>query len=217
MTLDSAVLYSVTTTALSKSSGLCALAGQIATVSASRRVIAVVDATMREQRTMQGRVAGMGPTSDVYSRANLLTLAARENAQRFSGLLTMLGVENALLDPLTHAPITRGNPLEAEPRLLHAKRFETASIDADVLVIAGGVGRTPDGHLTSLGTGGATLSGLFIAQRLGLGAQLIVGEAGLTEDLPKRARLFARKHGVDFGLVADINDAERQAAEAVSA
>jgi hypothetical protein len=72
-----------------------------------------------------------------------------------------------------------------------------------VLVIAGGVGRTPEGETTSLGTGGAELSGLFIAQRLGiprsgLGRGRSTRQIDAGFELPRRAELFARKHGVGF-------------------
>lgn len=215
MTLDNAVLYTISRSALSSGSSLCALAGQVVTASSSRCVITVVGASMQDQTAMEKRASELGPTADVYSRAGLVTLAARENAQRFAGLVAMLGAEVELLDPMLHAPITRGNPLEAEPRLLNAKRFEASSLAARVLVLAGGVGRSADGHLTSLGTGGATLSGLFIAQRLGVPARVVVGGSGA--GLPRRADLFARRHGLDFDVVSAVGDLEGGVRQAVPA
>lgn len=216
MTLDNAALFTISSTALDDSASLCTLAGQAMTAAESHCLVVVVGASMQDHRAMRARAVGLGPASDVLRRANLLTLAARENAQRFAGLVSMLGTPAALLDVSTHAPITRGNPLEAEPRLLNAKRFESATDGARVLVLAGGVGRTPLGELTSLGSGGATMSGLFIAQRLGLPARIVVGAAPAGEELPKRSRLFARRHGVSFAFAASIEPVHVEASEPVS-
>lgn len=211
MTLDHAEILTITDNALAGRSALCSLAGQVLSASADRQMIIVTAASPAEQDAMDRQSNRLGVAADVEQRANLSTLAPRESAQRFVGLLTMLGVEAKLLDPFLFAPITRGSPLEAEPRLLHARRFDQASREARVLVIAGGVGRTPEGRLTSLGTGGAVLSGLFIAQRLGLGASLVVGEAALAEfDLSKRATLFARRHGLGYRVVTRIDTVEQE-------
>lgn len=216
MTLDNTVLYTISSTALEDSASMCTLAGQVATAADTHCLVVVVGASEREHRAMHSKAASLGPTSDVLNRANLLTLAARENAQRLAGLVSMMGAESALLDVSAHAPITRGNPLEAEPRLLNAKRFEAASEGADVLVIAGGVGRTPQGELTSLGSGGATLSGLFIAQRLGLPARIVVGPRHAETGLPKRSRLFARRHGLAHETVTAVEPIVVDAMESVS-
>ncbi len=202
MTLDTTDVLTITESALSPGAPLGALAGRIADVAESRNLIVVVAAGGGEQAAMERRAARLGLSGDAFTRANLVTLPARENAQRLSGLLTMIGVDSSLLDPGLFTPITRGSPLEAEPRLLHARRYEQAVREARVLVLAGGVGRTPEGHPTSLGSGGATLSGLFVAQRLGLPVGLVVGghgAGGFTP--PKRALLFARRHGVDYRTV----------------
>ena len=210
MTLDTTALITITDSALEGGSALCALAGQIAAMPKSATgmgaTIVVVGSSSGEQRLMARRSAAMCATGDLFSRSNLLTLPARENAQRLVALLGMMDTNATLLDPMLYAPITRGHALEAEPRLLHARRFEQAAMRGGVLVIAGGVGRTPEGEATSLGTGGAALSGLFIAQRLGLPIDLIVSARDATEafSLPKRAGLFARKHGVAFGVNSAI-------------
>jgi aspartokinase len=202
MTLDHAELLAITESSLRSTSALCSLAGQTMTACESRPVIVIVAASPDEQKIMERRAAELGSTGDAEARANLLTLAARENAQRFTGLLRMMGVEARLADPLALAPITRGSPLEAEPRVLHARRWEDAAHAARAVVLAGGVGRSTDGRITSLGTGGAALSGLFVAQRLGLPARLIVAasdeEPTETFELPRRAALFARRHALTY-------------------
>lgn len=218
MTLDNTELLTITESTLANGAALCTLAGQVA--GASHPAIVVVAASPVEKSAMERRAAGLGAAGDVFQRANLVTLPAREHAQRFAGLLTMLGTDVRLLEPAEFSPITRGNALEAEPRLLHAKRYEQASGEARVLVLAGGVGRTRDGHLTSLGTGGATLSGLFVAQRLGIPVRLVVDDQSAASwspvALPKRSSLFARKHGLSYGVVSRVDAAEAQP-EAVSA
>jgi hypothetical protein len=221
MTLDRTTVVTLTESALSGGAPMHALAERALMLCGSERMILVVPATPREQAAIESRVARTSPALDVEGRAALITLAARENSQRFAGLFRSLGVDARLLDPLRFAPITRGNALEAEPRLLHARRYESAVRDARVLVIAGGVGRSPEGRLTSLGTGGASLSGLFIAQRLGLEGRLIVGvgEYGASEafELPRRASLFARRHGLHADLVPIVEPAQSPEAEALPA
>ena len=220
MTLDTTSLITLTDSALEGGNALSAMAGAIAasTATGAGTMIVVVGASPREQRAMEHRSNAMCATGDLLCRSNLVTLPSRENAQRLVGLLGMLGVDAGLLDPVLFAPITRGHALEAEPRLLHGKRFEQAAMRHRVLVIAGGVGRTPEGDTTSLGTGGAELSGLFIAQRLGLPVSLTVSQREIDGGyaLPKRAELFARKHGVSYGLSAGV-DAEAVPGEPVPA
>lgn len=210
MSLDTAALITLTESALEPGNALCVLAGQIAATMGSGRAIVVVGSSPGEQRVMERQSAALCATGDLFCRSNLLTLPAKENAQRLTSLLKMIGVDAALLDPSTHAPITRGHALEAEPRLLHAKRYEQSAMDARVLVIAGGVGRSADGEATSLGTGGADLSGLFIAQRLGLPISLIVSDRNADAGyvLPKRASIFARKHAVAFDVASDVRSTE---------
>lgn len=206
MTLDTTAVITLTDASLDGGNALCAHAGQIAGMttmgSAVGTKIIVVGSSASEQQTMERRSAALCSTGDLLCRANLVTLPAIENAQRLVGLLQMMGADATLLDPVAYAPITRGHALEAEPRLLHARRFEDASRRGGVLVIAGGVGRTPEGETTSLGTGGAELSGLFIAQRLGLPVRLIVSDKDAASGyaMPKRAALFARKHGLHYGV-----------------
>ena len=185
---------------------LCAHATRIADAFGTGRGIVVVGASTDDRAAVSRQSAAMCATGDVLCRARLMTVPAKENAQRLVGLLGALGLDSELLDPATYAPITRGNALEAEPRLLHARRFEDSASRARVLVIAGGVGRTPEGDCTSLGTGGADLSGLFIAQRLGLGSRLVVSpeDAASGYELPKRAMLFARRHGVRYSIGAEV-------------
>jgi hypothetical protein len=210
MTLDTTSLITLTDSALEAGNALCVLAGKIAarreTGAGMGTTIVVVGSSPSEQQAMERRSNALCATGDLFCRSNLVTLPARENAQRLVGLLNLVGEEAMLLDPALHAPITRGHALEAEPRLLHAKRYEQAAGRTRVLVIAGGVGRTPEGETTSLGTGGAELSGLFIAQRLGLPVRLVVSPREIRKGyaLPRRADLFARKHGVSFSVRSDL-------------
>lgn len=215
MSLDTTSVITLTDSALAGGNAMCVLAGRIAsTMGTGERTghaIVVVGSSPGEQAVVQRQSAALCATGDLLCRANLLTLPAKENAQRLVGLLGLVGVDALLLDPSVYAPITRAHALEAEPRLLHARRFEEAASGSRVLVLAGGVGRTPDGAMTSLGSGGADLSGLFIAQRLGLPARLVVSdrdaEAGY--EVPKRASLFARKHGLAYSIGNGVGAAER--------
>ena len=209
MTLDTTSLITLTDSALETGNALCVLAGKIATGLATADgmgAMIVVGASHAEHQSMEKRSASLCSTGDLFCRSNLMTLPARENAQRLVSLLGLMSVDAMLLDPVLYAPITRGHALEAEPRLLHAKRFEEASERSRVMVIAGGVGRTPGGETTSLGSGGAELTGLFIAQRLGLPSRMIVSDREYRNgfSLPKRADLFARKHGVDYSVATDV-------------
>lgn len=212
MTLDTTSLVTLTDSALESGNALCVLAGKIAAwrsgLGMRGSLIVIVGSSSSEQRAVEKQSAALCATGDLFCRSNLITLPARENAQRLVSLLGLMGVDAELLDPILYAPITRGHALEAEPRLLHAKRFEQASERGRVLVLAGGVGRTADGETTSFGSGGAELSGLFLSQRLGLPLSLIVGDRAEQNgyDLPKRASLFARKHGVEHTITTDAGE-----------
>jgi hypothetical protein len=203
-------VITLTDSALAGGNAMSVLAGRLAstmgTGQGAGHAIVILGSSAGEQAVVQQRSAALCTTGDILCRSNLMTLPARENAQKLVGLLGLVGVDAALLDPAVYAPITRGHALEAEPRLLHGRRYEEAASRTRVLVLAGGVGRTPEGAITSLGTGGAELSGLFIAQRLGLRATLVVSpreiEAGY--EVPRRAALFARNHAMAYTVGSEI-------------
>lgn len=169
----------------------CVLQGHkvvlVARVSASRQ-----EADLRKADTL-------GPSADPLARAIVLNGGAIEAASRISQLLSDRGVSTALLDSRRAAPVTRGHPLDAQPRHIHAHWFERIFRHADVIVVPGGVGVDDEGRATHMGEDGASLTAVFLADALAIPLVLGTGDP----DQPageqirgRKARLLARDRGV---------------------
>ena len=130
MTLDTTSLITLTDAALEGGNALSAMAGAVAasTATDAGTMIVVIGSSPHAQQVMEQRSNALCATGDLLCRSNLVTLPARENAQRFAGLLGMLGVDALLLDPVPpcgcshvffkarHLPSNRPHPARTTSR-----------------------------------------------------------------------------------------------------
>lgn len=165
-----------------------------------RRVIVVAGADPSVRRAGVARANRLAPTADANEVAMALVQPELDAAGSLARALRAAGVRAEALGPEAYAPLSRGGPLDAEPRLVDARAYADALGESEVVVLAGGVGRDFDGRVTSLGDEGACLTALFIADRLALPV-VVLDPRGSGWSVPRRAALFARRHGISFDVV----------------
>jgi len=154
-----------------------------------RKVILVVRASAMRQQADLRKADTLGPSSDPLARAIVLNSGPIEAASRVSQALSDRGLATALLDTRRAAPVTRGHPLDAQPRHIRATWFERIFRHADVIVVPGGVGIDDEGRATHMGEDGASLTAVFLADALALPLVLGTGDP----DQPAREQLRGRK------------------------
>lgn len=132
-----------------------------------KRVVAVVGADPRSAARDLAAANRLPPTADPSDRAEAATHAAIAAAERFAAVLVDAGLIATVAEPDLY-PVTRGHPLDAEPRRVSAARYSLALQETRVLVVPGGVGRDEDGRITSTGDASERLTALFLADRLAI-------------------------------------------------
>ena len=195
------------------------------------RIIAVVGATPNRERAALAEAIALGATADGVSRAQRINRAAIETASELNDALFASGVASEIATPEVFGPLTRGGALEAEPRRVSGRAFADAIDRSSVLVVPGGAARGPDGEPASLGSGGASLHAVFLAEALALPVRLTPGSnTPAPTDIPglashdewldelaeteinrwpsRRARLFARDRAVTVILAPIADPAE---------
>ncbi|MEZ6242806.1 MAG: hypothetical protein R3B57_07155 [Phycisphaerales bacterium] len=171
-----------------------------------RRVIIIAGASPMVRQAGVARANRMAPTADPYEVALALVEPELEAAAVVARALLEAGVRAESLAPESYAPLSRGGPLDAEPRLVDARAYADVLSECEVVVLPGGVGRNFDGRVTSLGDEGACLSALFIADKLALPV-VVLDPRGDGWSVPRRAALFARRHGISFDVVGACGEA----------
>lgn len=197
MTLDRATII------LTDAYDAASSAAQIATVEhcakMGQKVILVVRPSASREEADLRRADALGPSSDPLARAIVLNAGPIEVASRLSQTLADRGLSVALVDARRAAPVTRGHPLDAQPRHIRGGWFERIFRHADIIVVPGGVGLDDEGRATHLGEGGASLTAVFLADALALPLMLASSDPDrpAEEQLRSRkARLLARDRGV---------------------
>lgn len=132
-----------------------------------RGVIAVVATPSDRADRDLANANRLGATAEPSDRAATLASGAIDQAAVFSGVLSDAGLKAGPAGPELW-PATRGHALDAEPRRVSARAFASALAEHDVVVVPGGVGRSDDDRPTSLGRNTASLTALFLGDRLAL-------------------------------------------------
>src|SRR4030066_1120745 len=153
----------------------------------SKAVASVVNEAKRGTR-IAVVVSAMGKTTDVlmstakntsngklqkHELDDILSMGERTSVRIFSAALRNSGVESRYFDPLDNDwPIVRGsafsndNPLLEECKTRIRENVLPIVEKGTVPVIAGFVGRTMDGKITTLGRGGSDTTGFIFAVTL---------------------------------------------------
>ncbi len=202
MALDSTVVIGLDTPP--PGAGLAQAAGWIADLvrNRRRRVVVVAGASCRQRRAGIARANRMSPTTDAHDVALAMVQPDLDAAEAVGEALRAAGLRVEVSSGEGHAPLSRGGPLDAEPRLVDARAYADAfELGSEVLVVPASVGRDFDGRVTSLGDEGSTLTAAFVAQRLAL-PLTVLRDMDAEWRVPRRAALFARRHGLRFDVVS---------------
>jgi aspartate kinase len=153
-------------------------------------------------------VSAMGKTTDVlmstakntsngklqkHELDDILSMGERTSVRIFSAALRNSGVESRYFDPfdsdwpiVTDASFSNANPLLDECKTRIAQNVLPIVEKGTVPVIAGFVGKTLDGKITTLGRGGSDTTAFILAEALGADEIVLVTDAdGIMSGDPK--------------------------------
>jgi len=188
-------------------------------MSRGHQVIAVVGATARDDRAALMQANALPIHTDQAVHAWVRTEPARRAADALSTALADRGLDAPIVDLGQVGPTVRGPALDAEPRSLAARAIVEMLDQFGLLIVPGGLGRSEDGRPAIIGDGSALLTALFFADRLAVKMialdcdraadepamsriGLLAGSSDHTgTGLSRRARLYARRQGLEFRIV----------------
>jgi aspartate kinase len=194
----------------------------------SKAVTAVVNETKKGTRVAVV-VSAMGKTTDVlmstakntsngklqkYDLDDILSMGERTSVRIFSAALRNNGVDSRYFDPLdddwpviTDAAFSNANPLLTECKKRIKQRVLPIVENGSVPVIAGFVGKTLDGKVTTLGRGGSDTTAFILAEALNADEVVLVTDAdGIMSGDPKVVSLPRRLNEIDVNTLVGLAD-----------
>jgi aspartate kinase len=194
----------------------------------SRAVAAVVNETKRGTK-IAVVVSAMGKTTDVllntaknsssgklekHELDDILSMGERTSVRIFSAALRTNGVESRYFDPkdeewpiITDACFSNANPLrqECEQRI---RDCVLPLVEKGIVpVIAGFVGRTKEGKITTLGRGGSDTTAFILAEALGADEVVLATDAdGIMSGDPKAVANPKRLSEIDVNILVGLAD-----------
>jgi aspartate kinase len=194
----------------------------------SKAVAAVVNEAQKGTR-ITVVVSAMGKTTDVLMNTakntsngklekreldDILSMGERTSVRIFATALRTNGVESRYFDPLdddwpiiTDAAFSNANPLldECEKRI--RERVLPIVEKGVVPVIAGFIGRTIDGKITTLGRGGSDTTAFILAEALNADEVVLVTDAdGIMSGDPKTVASPRRLSEIDVNTLVGLAD-----------
>jgi aspartate kinase len=194
----------------------------------SKAVAAVVNEAAKGTRIVVV-VSAMGKTTDLlmstakttsngklekHELDDILSMGERTSVRIFAAALRTNGLESCYLDPLddkwpiiTDAAFSNANPLlkECEKRI---REYVLPIVEkGTVPVIAGFVGRTIDGKITTLGRGGSDTTAFILAEALKADEVVLVTDAdGILSGDPKIVSNPKRLSEIDVSTLVGLAD-----------
>ncbi len=174
-------------------------------------------------------VSAMGKTTDILMNTmkttsngklekreldDILSMGERTSVRVFAAALRTNGVESCYLDPLddrwpiiTDAAFSNANPILKECRK-RIQKYVLPIIEKRVVpVIAGFVGRTTDGKITTLGRGGSDTTAFIIGEALKADEVALVTDAdGIMSGDPKIVSNPKRLPEIDISTLVGLAD-----------
>ncbi|KAA0216690.1 MAG: hypothetical protein DYG94_08740 [Leptolyngbya sp. PLA3] len=193
-------------------------------VQAGRQAIVVVGATVRDEQKALAQSNMLPLHTEQSVHAWVRTEPSRAAAGALADALGATGLRARVADAGEIGPAVTGPTLDATPRSINARAVFEAFRDADVLIVAGGSGRSEDGRPAIVGDGSALLTAAFIAERLALELWAVAPEPATVPGGPdpawtevgsvvlppitrprieRRAALFVQRHGVRLRFIRD--------------
>ena len=194
----------------------------------SKAVASVVDEAKRGTR-IAVVVSAMGKTTDVlmstakntsngklqkHELDDILSMGERTSVRIFSVALRNSGVESRYFDPLdndwpiiTDASFSNANPLLEECSTRIKENVLPIVEKGTVPVIAGFVGRTRDGKITTLGRGGSDTTAFILAEALNADEIILVTDAdGIMSGDPKAVANPRRLAEIEVNTLIGLAD-----------
>jgi len=194
----------------------------------SKAVAAVVNEAAKGTRIVVV-VSAMGKTTDLLMNTakntsngklekheldDILSMGERTSVRIFAAALRTNGLESCYLDPLddrwpiiTDAAFSNANPLlkECEKRI---REYVLPIVEKGIVpVIAGFVGRTIDGKITTLGRGGSDTTAFILAEALKADEVVLVTDAdGILSGDPKIVANPKRLSEIDVSTLVGLAD-----------
>ncbi len=194
----------------------------------SKAVASVVDEARRGTK-IAVVVSAMGKTTDVLMNTakntsngrlqkheldDILSMGERTSVRIFSAALRNSGVESRYFDPhdndwpiVTDASFSNANPLLDECRTRIARDVLPMIENGIVPVIAGFVGKTMDGKITTLGRGGSDTTAFILAEALDAIEIVLVTDAdGIMSGDPKVVSNPRRLNEIEVNTLVGLAD-----------
>ena len=145
---------------------------------------------------------------------DILSMGERTSARIFSAALRNNGAESRYFDPLdddwpiiTDAAFQNANPLLAECKTRIRESVLPIVEKGIIPVIAGFVGKTQDGKITTLGRGGSDTTAFILAEALGADEVVLVTDAdGIMSGDPKIIANPKRLKEIDVNTLVGLAD-----------
>ncbi len=145
---------------------------------------------------------------------DILSMGERTSVRIFSAALRNNGVESRYFDPLdedwpiiTDATFSNANPLLEECKIRIREHVLPIVEEGIVPVIAGFVGRTKDGKVTTLGRGGSDTTAFILAEALNADEVVLVTDAdGIMSADPKLIANPKRLSEIDVNTLVGLAD-----------
>lgn len=194
----------------------------------SKAVKSVVDEAKRG-KLITVVVSAMGKTTDVlmstakntsngrlqkHELDDILSMGERTSVRIFSAALRNSGLKSRYFDPfdndwpiITDASFSNANPLLDECKNRIKQNVMPIVEEGTVPVIAGFVGRTKDGKVTTLGRGGSDTTAFILAEALGADEIVLVTDAdGIMSGDPKVVDKPRRLTEIDVNMLVGLAD-----------
>jgi aspartate kinase len=194
----------------------------------SKAVASVVNEAKRSTR-IAVVVSAMGKTTDIlmstakntsngklqkHELDDILSMGERTSVRIFSAALRNSGVESRYFDPLdndwpivTDSAFSNANPLLEECKTRIKKNVLPMVEKGTVPIIAGFVGRTMDGKITTLGRGGSDTTAFILADALNADEIVLVTDAdGIMSGDPKAVQNPRRLAEIEVNTLVGLAD-----------
>lgn len=194
----------------------------------SKAVNSVVNESKRGTR-IAVVVSAMGKTTDVlmstakntsngklqkHELDDILSMGERTSVRIFSAALRNSGIQSRYFDPLdndwpiiTDSSFSNANPLLEECKIRIKQNVLPIVEEGTVPVIAGFVGRTEEGKITTLGRGGSDTTAFILAEALDANEIVLVTDAdGIMSGDPKVVSGPRRLAEIDVNILVGLAD-----------
>ncbi len=159
-----------------------------------QNVVAVTSAQGDQTDVLMAEARRIGPDNVAKNLPELIQLGERKSAALLALALERIGAPAFVRQARDLGLKARGPHTQAELVDLDLKQLQTDLRDHDIVVMPGYVGIGENDRPSLLGDGGADLTALFVAQRLGAPALLLKDVDGVYESDPALSNTLPKRY-----------------------